>query len=52
MVSADNLATAEVREKRKVIQRTCEDESETVPTSVLEVIDLSREVVETKRNNV
>lgn len=51
MVSADELATSGVREKKKKIKRIWEDDGESVTLSELEVVDLSREVAETKRNN-
>lgn len=49
MVSADMLAASGVRRKMKEIQSIGEDGGVSVPMSVLEVIDLSREEVRTKR---
>lgn len=50
MVSADEIAKYGVRGKIKEIQRICEDRSKAVPTFVVEVIDLSPEIVERKLN--
>lgn len=51
MVSANGLVACGIRESLKEIQRACEDVCKAVPTFVLDVIDLSRKVVETIRNN-
>lgn len=51
MISANELANTGVRRKVIEIQRICKKRSKTVPTAVLEVIDLSREVVKTKSSN-
>lgn len=50
MVSASKLATPGVREKLQEIQQIYKDGNKAVPTFVLEVNDLSRKVVETKRD--
>lgn len=51
MVSIDEISKYGACEKMKGIQRICEDGSNAVVTSVVEVIDLSREVVETNSDN-
>lgn len=51
MVSADQLAASEVRENLKENQRICEEVRKAVPPPMLEVLDLSREVIDTKRDN-
>lgn len=51
MVSADELAAFGVRGMLKKTQHICTDGYKAVATFVLEVIDLSRKEVETKRNN-
>lgn len=48
MVSADELVAFGIREKQGEIQPICKDGVESVPTLVLEVIDLFREAVETE----
>lgn len=51
IVSIDEVASSGVRKRLKDIYCLCEDEEKTVPTSVIEVILLSLEVVETNRDN-
>lgn len=50
-VGTDKVAASSVRGKMKDIQHICKGGGEVVPTSVVEVIDLFRDVVETKCNN-
>lgn len=50
MVYANDMAASGVGNKLKEVQRLCEDEGEAVLTFVIEVIELSREVIETKRD--
>lgn len=51
VVFADELAASGVREKLSEIQHVCKDGSKAIPTSVLELFNRSREVVETKQDN-
>lgn len=51
MTSADEIAASIARGKLKEIQCILGARGEAVPPSVLEKTDLSREVIETKRNN-
>lgn len=49
-VLAVKLAESEVRGKLKEVQRLCEDKGEIIPKSAIEVIEISREAVEMKRD--
>lgn len=51
MVSAGKIATSGARGKLKKIQRLWEDGGEAVPTSVFEELNLSRQMVDSRRNN-
>lgn len=51
MVSVDEVAASGLQEKLREIQRLCEESGEAVPVTVVEVVDLARVVVETKREN-
>lgn len=51
MVSGDMVAASRARDKLKEILQLCEDGEEAVPKSVVEVIELSWKVVDTKHNN-
>lgn len=51
MVSADEVATSKVRRKIIGIRRICEDGSVVLLTSIVKVIELPRDVFETKNEN-
>lgn len=51
MISADELAASGLRGKLKMHQRICKDRGKSVSASVLEVINFSREVMETRPDN-
>lgn len=50
MVSVDEAAAAGARGKLRELQRICKNGGEAVPTTVVEVIELARDVVGTKRD--
>lgn len=50
-MSVEEIATSGVREKLMVVQPLCKVEGEASPTSVFKMMGLSRQVVESKRNN-
>lgn len=47
----DGVVTFGDRDKLKEVQRICTDISKALPTSVDEVVELSRDFVESKREN-
>lgn len=51
MVSVDEVTASSVRNKLTKDQSIREDGSKAVPTSVVEVIQLFKDIVETKRKN-
>lgn len=52
MVSAEAVATSNIRCKFREVQRVYENGCEAVPTTTVEVIELAREAIETKRRSV
>lgn len=51
IVSVDEGAASGVCDKLRNILRLCKGERKTIPISVIEVIELSREVAKAKRND-
>lgn len=50
-MSVNEVAASGVRNRLEEVQRICENGGEAVPTSAVEIIELSRDVVETKHKN-
>lgn len=52
IISVDEVAGSGLRGKLREVQRICEEGGEVVPATVVDVVNLARKVVETKRENV
>lgn len=52
MVTVDEVARLALRGKLREVQRICEEAGRPVPSTVVDVVAISRDVVETKRENV
>lgn len=49
MVAAKKVTTCGIHGKLRELQRICEDGGETVPTTIVDLIELDREGIKSKR---